>query len=246
MVVGIPAGGSDDLTVRGLHAVTHAEVIVTDDFKMAARLLRHHNLSTTIVGLDPNDRSAAAEITARIRDGQKVVVLLRETEFDTQSPAAALITEAHRAGLAVRVVPSPGEITGALVAAGLPYTSFSFVGDLSRLPRERRESLAGLAARGDAVVIRESPTRLRSLLAALAEEVPDRPAAVVSNLGTPYEAVIRGTTSNLPMRTEGKSLQGGVFVVLGTATVVVPEQTPEQQPQPPEAPTREDNDDFVE
>ena len=116
----------------------------------------------------------------------------------------------------VTVLPGPSAVETALVVSGLVGGCYQFVGYLPRRETERLELVRELARWPHPVVAFESPRRLPGSLAALATEMPDRPAAVCRELTKRFEEVIRGTLAELATRF-AEPPRGEITIVLGPA-----------------------------
>src|SRR5439155_9074533 len=120
----------------------------------------------------------AAELVEAMRGGA-VVALVSDAGMPLVSdPGYVLVQASVAAGLAVEVLPGPSAVLAALVASALPADTWRFVGFLPR----RRGELAEIFRAPETIVAFESPRRLGTALAALAEVDPDRPVAVCREL----------------------------------------------------------------
>jgi 16S rRNA (cytidine1402-2'-O)-methyltransferase len=121
------------------------------------------------------------------------------------------------------VVPIPGAsaVLAAVAASGVAGPRWAFEGFLPRSGRDRRESLARIAADGRGTVIFEAPGRVAATLADLAAACgPDRPGAVCRELTKIHETIVRGPLGELADRAaSGEIPSRGEFVlVVGAAT----------------------------
>jgi 16S rRNA (cytidine1402-2'-O)-methyltransferase len=109
-----------------------------------------------------------------------------------------------------------------LVASGLPADAWHFVGFL---PRKRGE-LERLFASPETLVAFESPRRVASSLAVLAERDPERPVAVARELTKVHEEVVRGSAASVAERYAAAAPRGEVVLVVGPATADAPDLEP--------------------
>jgi 16S rRNA (cytidine1402-2'-O)-methyltransferase len=114
----------------------------------------------------------------------------------------------------VEVLPGPSAALTALVASGLPATTWRFVGFL---PRKHGELLGLFRAAGETLVAFESPRRLAASLAALAEVDGGRPVAVCRELTKVHEEIVRGSAAELAARYAAEDPRGEIVVVIGAA-----------------------------
>jgi hypothetical protein len=87
----------------------------------------------------------------------------------------------------VVTIPGPCAAIAALTLAGLPTDRFLFAGFLPSKAKARSETIAELGAIRATLVLYESAPRLAATLAALAEGLGDRDAAVTRDLNRPSD-----------------------------------------------------------
>jgi 16S rRNA (cytidine1402-2'-O)-methyltransferase len=128
-------------------------------------------------------------------------------------PGYVLVQGCVAAGLEVEVLPGPSAALAALVASALPSDAWRFAGFLPR----KRSVLVDVFGSPETVVAFESPKRVASSLAALAEIDPDRPVAVCRELTKVHEEVVRGSAQDLAVRYADAPPRGEVVLVIGGA-----------------------------
>jgi 16S rRNA (cytidine1402-2'-O)-methyltransferase len=124
------------------------------------------------------------------------------------------------------VIPGPSAVETALVASGLMMERYQFIGYLPRREAERAALARDLARYRHTIVAFDTPGRLPRSVAALAAEMPTRPAAVCRELTKRFEEVVRGSLSELAARFSDAP-RGEITLVLGpspeAAETVLPE-----------------------
>jgi 16S rRNA (cytidine1402-2'-O)-methyltransferase len=206
-----PIGNLEDITLRTLSALREADVIACEDTRRTRVLLDRFGVSAPLVSYhEHNEEARARELVRRMGDGE-VVALVSDAGMPLVSdPGFVLVREAVAAGLSVEVLPGPSAVITALVASGLPSSTWRFVGFL---PRKASELAAVLAA-PETLVAFESPKRLGKALAAVA---PDREVAVCRELTKVHEEVVRGTAGELAARYGADPPRGEIVLVVGPA-----------------------------
>jgi 16S rRNA (cytidine1402-2'-O)-methyltransferase len=154
----------------------------------------------------------------RLRRGERIALVSDAGLPGVNDPGSRLIRVVAAVGLDVTVLPGASSVETALVVSGLAGERYQFVGYLPRRVGELRELARALARWEWSVVAFESPRRLPGSLAALAEEMPERPAAVCRELTKMFEEVARGTLSELCGRF-AEPPKGEVTIVLGATPV---------------------------
>jgi 16S rRNA (cytidine1402-2'-O)-methyltransferase len=209
-----PIGNLEDITLRVLAALREAEIVACEDTRRTRILLNRYGVSAQLVSYhEHNERERSAELVAKMRDGA-VIALVSDAGMPLVSdPGFVLVRACVAAGLAVEVLPGPSAALAALVASALPADRWHFVGFL---PRKRTE-LEKLLASPETLVAFESPRRVATSLAVLAEVDPERPVAVCRELTKLHEEVVRGQAKELAERYAESPPRGEVVLVVGAA-----------------------------
>lgn len=215
-----PIGNLGDASARLVAALESATVVAAEDTRTTQRLLRSLGVANRprLIALhDHNERQRAAELVARARDEDLLV--LSDAGMPTVSdPGYALVAEAIAQDVAVTAIPGPSAVVTALAVAGLPTDRFTFEGFLPRKGGDRRRSLSALAAEPRTMVFFEAPSRLAETLAAMADAFgDDRRAAVCRELTKLHEEVVRDDLAALARWAEG-GVRGEIVVVVGGAS----------------------------
>src|SRR5262244_1608088 len=159
-LVATPIGNLGDVTLRALETLAAADLIACEDTRVTARLLERYGIRCALMPYhDHNAAVARPKLLARIRDGA----------------AVALVSDAG-----TPLISDPGYrlVLAALAVAGLPTDRFFFEGFLPAKQAARRARIAELGQIPATLVLFESGARIAAALAALAEGLGDRPAAV--------------------------------------------------------------------
>jgi 16S rRNA (cytidine1402-2'-O)-methyltransferase len=209
-----PIGNLEDVTLRVLAALREADVVACEDTRRTRLLLDRYGVSARLVSYhEHNERARTAELVRRMRAGD-VVALVSDAGMPLVSdPGFVLVRACVAAGLAVEVLPGPSAVLAALVASALPADRWRFAGFLPR----KRSDLERVFSGPETLVAFESPRRIASSLAALAQSDPHRPVAVCRELTKVHEEVVRGTAAQLAERYGSKPPKGEVVLVVGGA-----------------------------
>lgn len=215
-VVGTPIGNLDDLSPRAAAALRAAEVVACEDTRRTAVVLRRAESTARMVALHAHNEAArAADLCRRMAEGTPVALVSDAGMPVVSDPGARLVRAAVEAGIGVSVVPGPSAVTAALAVSGLgDGGGFTFAGFFPRRPAERRQLIRRLAESRVPTVGYESPQRLPALLAALADELPDRPVVVARELTKMHEEIVRGGAAEVAARFTAPP-RGEITVVVG-------------------------------
>ncbi len=218
-----PIGNLEDITLRTLSALREADVIACEDTRRTRKLLDRYGVKVKLLSYhEHNERARSRELVDRMRSGA-VVALVSDAGMPLVSdPGFVLVAACVAAGLAVEVLPGPSAALTALVASGLPADRWRFAGFLPR----KRADLAAAFAEPETLVAFESPRRVATSLAVLAEHDALRPVAVCRELTKVHEEVVRGTARELADRYAGEAPRGEVVLVVGPAPAPEPALEP--------------------
>jgi 16S rRNA (cytidine1402-2'-O)-methyltransferase len=210
-----PIGNLEDVTLRVLSALRSADVVACEDTRRTRVLLDKYGVSAKTVSYhEHNEAARASELVSRMGAGETVALVSDAGMPLVNDPGFLLVQACVAAGIGVEVLPGPSAALTALVASGLPATTWRFVGFL---PRKRGELEALFREAGETLVAFESPRRLASSLEALAAVDGARAVAVCRELTKVHEEIVRGDASALAARYAAEDPRGEIVVVVGAA-----------------------------
>ena len=227
-VVATPIGNLEDIGRRAARVLRSVDLIAAEDTRTSRPLLQSIGAGARCIALHAhNEAQAAADIVARIAQGQAVALISDAGTPGISDPGARLVTAAHAAG--IRVVPIPGAsaATTLVSAAGLPEGRFVFEGFLPTRPRQRRERLAKLAAAPVAFLVFEAPHRIEETAADLEATLESgRELVLGRELTKQFEQIVRLTAGELPAWLAGDANhRRGEFALLVFAAETPPAPT---------------------
>lgn len=214
-IVAGPIGNLGDLSPRAAHVLRAADVIAVEDTRVSARLLRHAGSDRPMVAY--HDHSAES-VRARLieRMASESVALLSDAGTPLISdPGYKLVRDARAAGRNITTLPGPSAVIAALTLSGLPTDRFLFMGFLPAKQKARADSLAEVASLRATLVFYESGQRLSDSLAAMAQGLGDRDAAVSREISKAFEETQTGTLSELSARYADAPPKGEIVVIVG-------------------------------
>jgi 16S rRNA (cytidine1402-2'-O)-methyltransferase len=130
-------------------------------------------------------------------------------------PGFKLVRAARAAGCLVTTAPGPSAAIAALTLAGLPTDRFLFAGFLPPKSKARTDAIRELATVRATLLFYESGPRLGDCLAALAEVLGRREAAVVREITKLHEECVTGTLGDLAERYRVSAPKGEIVIVVG-------------------------------
>ena len=214
-IVATPIGNLGDLSPRAAQTLRNADRILAEDTRVTGKLLAHVGAKVPMTRYDDHSSQAERErIVASL--GEKAIALVSDAGTPLISdPGYKLVRAARAAGHQVHTVPGPSAAVAALTLAGLPTDRFLFLGFLPAKPKARLDAIREIANIRATLVLYESGPRLADTLAALADQLGAREAAVAREISKLHEECVTGTLSELSERYANLSPKGEIVIVVG-------------------------------
>jgi len=214
--VATPIGNLEDITARALDVLRRADVVAAEDTRHTRGLLHHFAIPAKLVAVHAhNERRAASQVLEWIGEGRSVALVSDAGTPAVSDPGAEVVAAAMAAG--VRVVPVPGAsaLTAALSASGLRHDGVVFAGFLPARGAERRVRLEALAAGPWAIVLFESPHRVKATLADLHAALGERDVVIAREITKRFETFARMPLASARAWVEADADRGrGEFVLM--------------------------------
>ena len=214
-IVATPIGNLGDLSPRAADALKRADRILAEDTRVTAKLLAHIGAKVPMTRYDDHTSETERE---RIVERLSVEAIALVSDAGTpliSDPGYKLVRAARTAGHAVHTVPGPSALIAALTLAGLPTDRFLFLGFLPAKAKARADAIAEIAGIRTTLVLYESGPRLGDTLAALAEGLGRRDAAVARGITKLHEECVTGSLVDLAARYAAVAPKGEMVIVVG-------------------------------
>ena len=218
-IVATPIGNLADLSPRAAETLRDADRILAEDTRVTAKLLAHIGSKVPMRRYDDHSSDSERErIVAQL--GEQAIALVSDAGTPLISdPGYKLVRAARAAGHAVHTVPGPSAAIAALTLAGQPTDRFLFLGFLPAKAKARSDAIAEVADVRATLVLYESGPRLGATLAALAQQLGPREAAVAREISKLHEECVTGSLRDLAGRYSEMTPKGEIVIVVGPPTV---------------------------
>ncbi|GAA4797366.1 16S rRNA (cytidine(1402)-2'-O)-methyltransferase [Olivibacter ginsenosidimutans] len=214
-LVPTPIGNLEDMTFRAIRILKEADVILAEDTRTSAPLLKHFGIDKKAYAHHQhNEHKALPEIIRFLKEGQSVALISDAGTPAISDPGFLLVREAIKEGLAVCCLPGATAFVPALVSSGLPADSFVFEGFLP-VKKGRQTKLKSLVEEHRTIIFYESPHRLLKTLQEFKDIFgDDRLLSVSREISKIYEETVRGTISEVIAHFENNTLKGEFVICL--------------------------------
>lgn len=197
-LVATPIGNLGDITLRALETLAACDVLACEDTRVTRVLLDRYGIRQKPTAYhEHNAEEAGPRLIAMLGEGRSVALVSDAGTPLVSDPGFRLVEKALAAGVRVVPIPGPSAVLAALTASGLPTDAFFFAGFLPVKSGQRKSRLAALKGVPGTLVFFESPRRLDTSLADMAEVLGGRAAAVGRELTKTFEEMRRGTLGEL-------------------------------------------------
>lgn len=215
-LVATPIGNLEDITFRALRVLKEVDVVVYEERKEGARLLRHFGIEKPVESLNEHNEAAASQIILqKLKEGKSAAVISDAGTPVFSDPGRVLVQKAINAGIKIVPIPGASSLLPALIVSGFPIDEFVFQGFLSPKRNRRITELQHLKKERRTVVLMDAPYRLVQLVRDIAEVFgTTRRLCVAFDLTLPTEEIFHGTAPQLHQQFSKAEKKGEFVVVL--------------------------------
>lgn len=232
-VVATPIGNLGDMSPHAIETLKSVSLIAAEDTRVTKKLTNHFGIDTPLVSCHQhNEKGRAPEIVQRmLAEDIDVAVVTDAGTPAISDPGTELVRAAADAGIPVIAVAGPTAFAAAVSVSGFDFSSFTFYGFLPRGNTELKEKLLDIGRKSEGAIFHESPHRVKTLVAAIADTLPGAMLSVSCDLTKLHELTLRGTPESILSALEAneKSEKGEYCVVADLRGVKLPEEKPTVQ-----------------
>ncbi|MBE7175335.1 MAG: 16S rRNA (cytidine(1402)-2'-O)-methyltransferase [Mucilaginibacter polytrichastri] len=224
-IVPTPVGNLDDMTFRAISVLKAADIILAEDTRTSAPLLKHFGIESRLMAHHQhNEHQSVKGVLQFLAEGKSVALVSDAGTPGISDPGFLLVREVLKAGFMIECLPGATAFVPALVCSGLPADRFCFEGFLP-VKKGRQTRLQSLADEQRTMIFYESPHRLlKSLEEFSAVFGEDRPASVSREISKMYEETVRGTLREIHTHFSENAPRGEFVLCVGGAPVVKKEK----------------------
>ena len=192
-VVATPLGHLRDVTLRALDILRSVDVVLAEDTRVTATLLRRYSIDARTQSVHAyNESRRVAAVIDELASGKSVAIVTDAGTPAVSDPGARVVRAVIAAGFRVVPIPGPSAVATAISVAGLAAERFVFLGFPPAKAAARRETLDLFGELPAALVIYEAPHRVRATIAELAGALAgDRMLIVAREMTKKFETIAR-------------------------------------------------------
>ena len=206
-----------DISLRALEVLKQVDVVAAEDTRITSRLLKHFEISATLMALhEHNERRAAERVIALLQQGKSVALVSDAGTPAISDPGAIVVSRVRDAGFRIVPVPGANAAVTALSVSGQEAPHFLFYGFLPNKPSARRRELENLKILPYTLIFYEAPHRILDCITDMqAVFGGGRSVTIARELTKLFENIYSGSLSAaLEWLSQDENQQKGEFVLL--------------------------------
>lgn len=193
-----PIGNMDDITLRAIKILTMVEAVFSEDTRVTAQLLNHHNIKKKLIANHQHNEPANKEkLLNYLKEGFSIGLVTDRGTPLVSDPGSFLVSVAIDNGYNVVCLPGATALIPALAVSGIKTMPFLFYGFLDSKTSHRKKELLSLKDEQHTIILYEAPHRLKKTLADMLEIMGERHIAISREISKKFEEVYRGTISDV-------------------------------------------------
>ena len=210
-IVATPIGNLRDITLRALDILHSADIVACEDTRVSAKLLTAFGIDVkTVAYHDHNADKIRPKLFEAVKEGKVVVQISDAGTPLISDPGFKLVRDAVGAGISVVPIPGACAPITALMGAGLPSDTFTFMGFLSSKEQAKTDAFSALTEKMGTVLFFDSPNRIEHTIGILAQVHPDSEVAIGRELTKKFEQFVRGTAVEVLEQIEDMPKKGEI------------------------------------
>lgn len=197
-VIATPIGDAKDISYRAVETLRDADVVIGEEFKEVSKLLKGLDIKGKLLEvLNEHSKPEDVEALLKLCLEKKVALVSDCGTPGFCDPGAALIQLCRKNNVEVRTLPGASALMGLLSLSGERINQFIFRGFLPAENEARAAEIKKLKTEKRAVILMDTPYRLKKLLTELSEAMPARRALLTCDLTQETEVVVEGLVKDL-------------------------------------------------
>ncbi len=210
-----PVGNLEDITLRALRILKEVDLILAEDTRTSAKLLKHYEITTPLLSHHKfNEHQQVKRIAERIQKGENIALISDAGTPGISDPGFLLTRTCIKYGIDTECLPGATAFVPALVNSGFPCDRFCFEGFLPQ-KKGRQKKMNSLQEESRTMIFYESPFRISKTLEQMSNVLgPNRYACVAREISKIFEEFKRGTLQELANYYAKESAKGEIVLIV--------------------------------
>lgn len=210
-----PVGNMEDITLRALRLLKEVDLILAEDTRTTAKLLKHYEITTPLLSHHKfNEHQQVERIAERLERGENIALVSDAGTPGISDPGFLLTRTCVEKGIPTECLPGATAFVPALVNSGFPCDRFCFEGFLPQ-KKGRQKKLNALTEEKRTLIFYESPFRLAKSLEQMAQVFgAQRFACVAREISKVFEEFRRGSLEELAHYYSQHGVKGEIVLII--------------------------------
>jgi 16S rRNA (cytidine1402-2'-O)-methyltransferase len=217
-IVATPIGNLEDITLRALRILKEADLILSEDTRVAGKILQHYEIKVPLLSYHHHSGiTKVNHIIELLKENKKIALVSDAGTPGISDPGGELVHQVLEAipDIQIEAIPGPSAVAAALSISGMPTDKFLFLG-FPPHKKGRQTFLTKIKASEYPVVVYESKHRIIKFLEELTAIInPETELMVGRELTKMHETAYRGNVKKILAEIKADTnAQKGEFVVI--------------------------------
>ena len=215
-IVGTPIGNLNDISQRALNILKNVSLVACEDTRQTRKIMNKFNISNKLISFNQHNSSIKIpKIIKDLKEGKSIAIVSDAGMPGICDPGEDIARSVKSEGIDLICVPGACAAITALVASGLPSSSFVFEGFLPKKQIDREKILLEISKNEKTTIIYESPKRLKKLLEELFEFCGgDREIMIARELTKKFEEHVGNNINEVTELLKDKDIIGEITIVV--------------------------------
>ena len=215
-IVGTPIGNLNDISQRALNILRNVSLVACEDTRQTKKIMNKFNISNKLISFNKNNSLIKIpKLVNDLKEGKSIAIVSDAGMPGICDPGEDIAKSVKSEGIDIICVPGACAAITALVASGMPSSSFIFEGFLPKKKIDREKILLEISKNEKTTIIYESPKRLRKLLNELLELCGgDREIIVARELTKKFEEHVGNDINKVIDFFKDKDIIGEITIVI--------------------------------
>lgn len=216
-VIATPIGNMEDISLRAMRLLSELQALACEDTRVTKKIFQRYEIpfpETMFSYHDHNEEKSGAGILSLLNSGVDVGVCSDGGCPTISDPGYKIINAAFEAGHEVEAIPGPCAVETAIMASGMPSSSYTFLGFAPPKTGKRKNFFLKEFDSPHTLVFYESPYRVDKFLNDAYEIFGNRQAAVCIELTKKFQRISRGWLEDVAQEYNGKKVKGEIVIII--------------------------------